>query len=369
MEKNALFEAFPVLAERVPHTPFAQLPTPIEAMETLGERYGLAGLYVKRDDLSAQAYGGNKVRKLEFLLADARKKGKKTVMTFGAAGSNHALATALYARQLGLRCVNMLVPQPNAYGVRKNLLLSHRAGAELHYGANIPALVMQSLGRALRISVEERSFPYIIPAGGSSPHGLLGYVAAGFELARQIEEGRMPVPDLVYVAWGTMGTAIGLSLGIEAAGLPSRVMAVRVTDPLLTSERGARRLFGRTNRLLTQSCPAFPRLAFPRERFTLRHEFFGEEYARFTEEGLAAMDCAREECGLRLEGTYTGKTFAALLHDAAQGALAGKQILFWNTCNSRDFSEEIAGLDYKKLPTPFHRYFERDVQPGDTPQP
>ena len=135
-----LFARYPGMYGVLPHVSLGTLPTPVERLQTLEQVLGVSDtrLYVKRDDLSGRPYGGNKVRKLEFLLARAAQQGYKEVLTFGGAGSNHALATGLYARQMGLQSISMLIPQPNAQGVRTNLLMSLHAGIELHHQVLIP---------------------------------------------------------------------------------------------------------------------------------------------------------------------------------------------------------------------------------------
>ncbi len=362
---NSLFTRYPRLAETLPHLPLGDFPTPVAPLPRVGGQIGVPHLYVKRDDLSAALYGGNKVRKLEFLLARALRDGRKWVMTFGAAGSNHALATVLYAREAGLRGISMLIPQPNARYVRRNLLMSYVAGAELHHSGGVVSVVFASLYHYLRHAVRDGRFPMLIPPGGTSPLGVVGFVAAAFELREQIEAGLVPEPDRLYVASGTMGTAMGLLLGVVAAGLRARVVAVRVTPPQFTSMRKARRLFRAANRLLHEAAPSFPLFPFPEERLEFRDEFYGGEYARYTEEGMRAVRLAREQEGLAIEGTYTGKTFAAILADAAAARLSGQTVLFWNTYNSRDFGPAIATADYRLLPPSVHRYFEEDVQPLD----
>lgn len=362
---NSLFAAYPRLAETLPYTPLGDFPTPVMPLANLAELIGVAGLYVKRDDLSAALYGGNKVRKLEFLLGQALRDGRKWVLTFGAAGSNHALATALYAREAGLKSISMLIPQPNAHYVRRNLLMSHRAGAELHHSGGMASIVFASLFQYLRHAARDRRFPMLIPPGGTSPIGMVGFVAAGLELRQQIEDGVLPEPDRLYAASGTMGTVIGLLLGVAAAGLRTRVVAVRVTQPQFTSMHKARRLFAAANALLHRADASFPRLAFPEDRLEFRHEFYGGEYARYTQEGMRAVGLVHDVEGLRLEGTYTGKTLAAVIADARSGVLQDKTALFWNTYNSRDLSGAIADVNYHDLPRALHRYFEEDVQPLD----
>jgi D-cysteine desulfhydrase len=357
------------LRERLPHVALADLPTPVARMERLEqsvkEQLGGGALYVKRDDLSGKAYGGNKVRKLEFLLGQALRDGKKAVLTFGAAGSNHALATAIYAAQVGLGSVSMLVPQPNTHATRRNLLMSWRVGADLHHHGGILQVAAAALYQLCRRKALDGRFPQIIPAGGSSALGMVGFVNAGLELKHQIDAGELPEPDYVYAASGTMGTAVGLLLGFQAADLRTRVVAVRVTDPRFTSPRKARRFFRAANALLHRADPSFRLMAFPESRFVFRHDFYGEAYALYTEEALCAVRRARETEGIKLEGTYTGKTFAALLADLESGALRDKTVLFWHTYDGHDFSEIIAGLDYHRLPKTLYRYFEKDVQPLD----
>lgn len=368
---NALFEAYPGLCGRIPYIALGDFPTPVQRLERLEE--ALAGndspptLYVKRDDLSGKPYGGNKVRKLEFLLGRALEDGRKTLMTFGGAGSNHALATAIYAKQVGLQSISMLVPQPNAHSVRRNLLMSLRVGAELHQRGGMASLVPASLLQLLRHALKEGKRPQVIPPGGTSPTGMIGFVSAGLELKRQIEAGELPAPDCVYAASGTMGTVVGLLLGLKAAGLATRVVAVRVTDPKFTSMRKARRLFDATANLLHAADPDFPVIPFPEADFELRHDYYGTQYALYTQEGIEAVNRMRETDGVKLEGTYTGKTLAALLGDLEAGRLRGQTVLFWDTFNSQDFRNEIEGMDYHRLPRAFHRYFEEEVQSLDRP--
>ncbi|MBI1320021.1 MAG: pyridoxal-phosphate dependent enzyme [Candidatus Hydrogenedens sp.] len=359
-----LFETWPALRERIPYEPIALLPTPVERMERLSGELGCS-LYIKRDDQTGALYGGNKVRKLGFLLASAKADGAKTVLTFGAAGSNHALATAIYAREMGLRAVSMLVPQPNAHSVQRNLLRHHLAGAELHHHGGLAQVAAATCVQFAKHSAMEGQFPRVIPTGGSSPLGLLGFVNAAFELKQQVEAGAMPMPDVIYAASGTMGTAIGLTLGLTLAGMPTRVECIRVTAARFTNMARASKLFDSTARLLRENGVPMPEMPLERANFRLRDEFYGEQYALYTEQGMAALHRLYDAEGIKLEGTYTAKAFAALLADAESGALEGKNALFWLTYNGVDFSDLIADADYHALPPAFHRYFEEPVQPLD----
>jgi 1-aminocyclopropane-1-carboxylate deaminase/D-cysteine desulfhydrase-like pyridoxal-dependent ACC family enzyme len=177
--------------------------------------------------------------------------------------------------------------------------------------------------------------------------------------------GEIPEPQYVYVACGTMGTTAGLTLGLRAANLGSRVVSVSVSGERYTNTRAMIGLVNKTNSLLCSPDASFPKLEFSESDVDIRHDYFGQRYALFTNEGIEAVSLMRECEGIKLDGTYTGKALAALRHDAEAGSSAGKTILFWNTLNSRDFSDAISGLDYHDLPRPFHRYFEEDVQPLD----
>jgi D-cysteine desulfhydrase len=360
-----LFTRYPILAERCSYRPIGDWPTPVEELPELGKLLDVGRLFVKRDDISGRPYGGNKVRKLEFLLADAEKRHARAVLTFGRAGSNHALATAVYGRAAGLDTIALLLPQPNAGYVRRNLLWSLLARTELHQQSNVLLLGVAAVYHFLRHTLRDRRLPMIIAPGGSSPLGTVGYVNAALELEAQIAAGLLPEPDLIYVTAATMGTAAGLLLGLRLAGLQSRVIAVRVTEEAYASEKGLVRLAGRTNDYLRRLDKTISRLTFGRDDFDLCHDFYGGEYGRFTPECMSAVALMKEMCALRLEGTYTGKTFAALAADARQGALADKVVLFWHTANSREAPAELATADYKQLPRSFHRYFEQPLQELD----
>lgn len=357
-----LFDAYPGL-RALPYRALGTLPTPVTHLATFGAELGMPGLYLKRDDQSGALYAGNKVRKLEFLLGHALDSDAKSVLTFGAAGSNHALATAIYAEQCGLRCHSMLVPQHNAHSVRRNLLRGHAARSTLHACAGRPGVVVRVAQIFKDELLQHGRFPSVFPPGGSSPLGTIGFVNAAFELKQQIDAGLLPAPDVIYVASGTMGTCVGLLLGLRAAGLATAVHAVAVTKAPYTSAEKPPKLFAAANALLHETDPNFPVFDYPAERFTLRQGFMGRDYALYTEAGCAAVAKIRAAEGVALEGTYTGKALAALMADAPD--LAGKTVLFWNSYNGVDVSDVIADVDYRRLPPAFHRYFEDDVQPLD----
>lgn len=360
-----LFREYPELKEHIPHVLLATLPTPVEKLEEPGRAIGVADLYVKRDDLSGAVYGSNKVRKLEFLLGDAIKGKAREVITFGFAGSNHALATAIYANQLGLKSASLLMPQVNAHYVRRNLLAGHHYQARLCHYRNLPLLLLGMMWQLCRGRMTLGKFPHVIPAGGSCPLGIIAYVNAAMELKDQIAAGVLPEPDFVYLPLGSMGTSAGLILGLKVLGLKTRVIPVRVIEERIASPTRMLKLIRETTSFLCKFSPTFPRVTVSRDDLLIRNDCLGAGYAQFTDKGVKAANLVRTSAGIILNGTYSAKAFSAILDDANKRVLHGKKVLFWNTYNSRDLSAATGNVDYHDLPKAFHRYFEEDVQPLD----
>jgi len=313
-------QRFPDLQARVPWLSLGLWPTPVAPMEALGRRTGSA-LWVKRDDLSGEQMGGNKVRKLEPLLAEARARGCRRVLTVGGTGSNHVVATALYARDQGMGCCAVLVPQPatDAEARARRLM---RALAVEERPCSSRLLAPARLAAAL---AEDPRGTYLVGPGGSSPLGTLGFVAGALELAGQVAAGQLPCPDALVVALGSGGTAAGLLLGLAVAGLPTKVVAVRVVERPLV---GARRV-----RMLARRAAARLRWRGRLGALEVVHDQAGPCYGGVTGAGRRAVELAAAEEGLALETTYTGKAMAALLDRRPGG-----EVLFWNTHNSRDMS-------------------------------
>jgi 1-aminocyclopropane-1-carboxylate deaminase/D-cysteine desulfhydrase-like pyridoxal-dependent ACC family enzyme len=359
-----LFEHYPELGETLPHVSLGNFPTPVRELESLGVSIGVDALYVKRDDLSGQVYGGNKVRKLEFLLGEALRDERRAVLTFGGAGSNHALATAVHARQVGLECISMLTPQPSARYVRCNLLMGFSQGAKLHYYRDKRTLAIGTFCQRLWHTLKSGHPPQIIPIGGSSPLGATGFVNAALELKAQIAAGELPEPDKIYLPMGSTGTAVGLTLGLAVADLKSKVIPVTVSKKRESPVKRFADLFEATNDLLRAHDPSFPKVRLAERDVQIRQEFIGPGYAIFTPEAVDAIARMRQEAGIELDGTYSGKALAALLHDMGHRE-ENEVILFWDTYNSKDISSIIAEVDYHALPKSFHGYFEEEVQPLD----
>lgn len=321
-----LHERFPELRERLPFVRLGEAPSPVRRVEV-----GDAELWVKDEGSYGGPWGGNKVRKLEWVLPDVRRRRRQTVLTFGALGTNHGLATALYAREVGLRATLALVDQPVDDHVRAQLERLHASGAALHF-THTRARTIAALPWLLARHASPLP-PYVLPAGGSSPVGALGYVEVALELAAQVEAGELPEPAWAVVAVGTGGTAAGLALGLELAGLRTRVLGVVVNDLLRLDERALARLAGQTARLLRRRGAALPVGANAAGRLTVTRLWLGPGYGNATPEAARAQEEAAG-AGLTLEPVYTAKAFAGLLSDAAVSRSDGP-LLFLQTYGPR----------------------------------
>lgn len=363
----ALFTSYPHLRKRLPHVELGVFPTPVERLTLPGHSETLPQAFIKRDDVSGALYGGNKIRKLEFLLGAAQQQRARCVLTAGFAGSNHTLATALYARQMGLPTSVLLLPQVNARVVRLNLLATRCCQSEIHAYRNIFSLMLGSIAIHARKIFKYGKRPFVIPVGGSNPPGVIGYVNAAFELREQIAAGLLPEPDLIYVALGSGGTAAGLLLGMRVAGLGSRIKAIRIVDENLSRAAHVLQQLNKAAALLHKLDPHFPLHRFSRNDLDISNEFLGPGYGRFTAASQQAAALLEQATGLPASGAYTAKVFAALLSDASGGALRNKTVLFWNTFNSRDLTQMVGCTNYEQLPQTLHCYFKEAVQPYDHP--
>lgn len=292
------------------------------------------------------------------MLGAALQRGRRTVLTFGGIGTNHGLATALCARALGLRTILVLLRQPVTEHVRHCLLLDAAAGAELHYAPTLAGMVARA-ARACGRELWHGTRPEIIPTGGTSALGTLGYVNAALELQEQITAGALPEPAWIFVPLGSGGTVAGLVLGAKLAGLRARVAAVLVTDILPPSATRLARLARRTLGVLRHAASEVPQVQITASDFTIVRGYVGAAYGAPTEVGTRACDLAARYEGITLETTYTAKCLAALIDGARTAPYRTGPLLFWNTYNSVDAAARLGPLpDYRQLPRAFHQFFE-----------
>jgi L-cysteate sulfo-lyase len=316
---------------RFPRVHFAHLPTPLEPMPNLSRRLAGPRLYVKRDDCTGLATGGNKARKLEFLIGDALRQAADTLITHGAVQSNHVRQTAAAACRYGLRCEALLerrVPGHGAaYEATGNVLLDRLCGTRLHF---VPAGTdMDAACAEVALEVRERGGrPYYIPGGGSSPVGALGYVNAALELLQQANDRDLRI-DCVVVGTGSSGTQGGLVCGLEGAHAGIDVLGICVRRAA-----GAQiEAVWKTARVTAE------RLGLPggieRSRVMANGDYLGEGYGIPTAGTLEAIRLAAETEGLLLDPVYTGKAMAGLIDLCRQGFFRTDQnVVFLHTGGS-----------------------------------
>ncbi|GAB4464383.1 MAG: D-cysteine desulfhydrase [Anaerolineae bacterium] len=312
-----------MLTDALPRLRFAHLPTPIERLPRLSAQLGVE-LYVKRDDQTGLATGGNKTRKLEFLVAEALAQGADTLITGGATQSNHCRQTAAAAARHGMRCVLVLGGHAPAQ-LDGNNLLSTLLGAELRWCGN------RARDDVMQATLEEKQAshaPYLIPYGGSNPTGATGYVAAVEELAAQLESGAAGVDrfDTIVFASSSGGTQAGLALGVAALGLPTRVLGVSVDEQADVLKARVADLANQTSARLGLSQRLSP------DDIDVDAGYLGGGYAVVGEPEREALRLVARTEGLLLDPVYTGRAFAGLLDRVRRGLhRPGERILFWHT--------------------------------------
>lgn len=369
---NSLFTQYPAIAQKMPYVSLGDFPTPIIFCSSIHAQFPYVNLYIKHDGMTGlvdvrghRAYGGNKLRKLQYLLADAQKNNCDAVITFGCAGSNHALQTTVCAHKLGLASYCVLRPQINTQIVCKNLLLQLAFGAHL-YAANGRGNLHDVITACacLEHAIITGKFPYKIPVGGSNALGAVGYVEAAFELKEQIDQGLIPKPDRIYLALGSGGTVCGLLLGLKAAGIQTKVYAVLVEPISDLSHKIARieNLYRAIYEKLHTYDPDFPCCILEPTDYEIISDFAGDRYGALTKEGCQARELLFEEEGITLDDVYTSKCFSAVLHDLRSGSCDGQTILFWNTFCGETFEYLTHRMNYHDLPHEFHTYFEEPIQ-------
>lgn len=353
MSAYPLLQAHPRLAAALPVAGLLAGPTPVASL------HGAPGVFVKRDDLTATDYGGNKVRKLDFVLADAQARGARELLAFGYVGSNFVAATAWHGRKLGLHTVAYLLPQVAADYVADNLAVDLAAGAELHVRGSTARIGVAALRRSLSALARAGRLPVFVPPGGSSPLGTLGFVNAAFELQAQVRARQLPEPDAIYVAFSSMGTVAGLAIGLALTGMKTRIEAIQVVGDKFASGPKLERLIARTAGLLRRLDPAL-RPEAARGRVRIRMEFLGAGYALPTPATTAAMQRFAAGGTLRADPCYSGKALAALYQDLDAAPRGREQRLFWHTLSARRLPAGVTRLTPELAPANLRAYLKAD---------
>ena len=351
-----LLDRFPSLSQ-IPRTPFLSGPTPLELMTDLGAKIGCENFWIKRDDLTSEKYGGNKTRKLEFGIADALSKGYDAVVTTGGYGTNHGLATAIFAKESGLSAHLVLFKQPVTDHVRENLRLYQYFGAKIHPapGYAQTGFKVAALLAASRLGLLKERIGFIGP-GGSSALTNLGFVNAVYELANQLSSSNEPPPSHIFCPVGSCGTFTGLLVGLKLSGLPCKLIGVRVVEKIFANPRNISALANQTLSLMKSHGARIDIPAIRPKDVYLLNDFYGDCYGCETIEGKQAMDVAGAS-GLYLEPTYTAKAFAGMM-DFIKILSPKSKILYWYTLNSRDFSKEADSVKIEDLHKKFQPLFK-----------
>jgi D-cysteine desulfhydrase family pyridoxal phosphate-dependent enzyme len=301
-----------------PRLRFAHLPTPIEELPRLSKALNGPDLIVKRDDQTGLAFGGNKTRKLEFLLAEAQASGADTLITAGAVQSNHCRQTAAAAARFGFGCILVLTgelpPRPSA-----NLILDQLFGARI-----IPTEKSQreaALKSAFNDTIASGHKPYLVPYGGSNPTGALGYVFAMQEFIQQQEKA-----EWIVFASSSGGTQAGLVLGAHLFGYPGRVLGISVDEPEGILQARVAQLASDTSERLG------PRIEFTPGEVLINDAYAAPGYGVLTGAEREAIQLFARYEGLLLDPVYTGRAAAGLINLIRKGFFQKDEtVLFWQT--------------------------------------
>jgi L-cysteate sulfo-lyase len=309
-----------------PRLRFAHLPTPLEPMPQLTELLGGPSLWVKRDDCTGLAGGGNKTRKLEFLLADALEEGADTIITQGATQSNHCRQTAAIAAKLGLDCHLLFEDRTGMhdidYTLNGNVLLDQLFGASLHSYPADTDMDQAMADMAAGLEADGRR-PYVVPGGGSNPIGALGYVNCALEILHQANTTGVKIDHVVH-ATGSTGTQAGLVTGFSGSDIP--VLGIGVRAPKEVQEE---RVFALAQQTADHvGAPG----AVTRDRVVANCDYVGEGYGFPAESTIEAISIFARTEGILLDPVYTGKGAAGLIDLVRTGRFAAQDnILFIHT--------------------------------------
>ena len=314
--------------DSLPCIPLATTPSPVEPLDRLRAALARSGpapsgiprLLVKRDDAIGVAFGGNKVRKLRLVAADALAHGADTLITSGGVQSNHARVTAAAAAKLGMKCV-LVLNGDAGHRPTGNALLDRLLGADIRI---VPTRDERASGVAAVAEEVERAGgrPYVIPIGASTPLGAAGFVQAVRELLQQIDP-----PDVIVHATSSGGTQAGLVAGCALAGVRTRVVGISADEPAGELEREIRRILGGLATLL-----GFDESRFAPARVDIDDTFVGDGYGIPTDASIEAQTIAARSEALFVDTTYTAKALAGLLALVRRGEFReGETVLFWHT--------------------------------------
>jgi 1-aminocyclopropane-1-carboxylate deaminase/D-cysteine desulfhydrase-like pyridoxal-dependent ACC family enzyme len=323
MDSPALFRKFPHLTGAIPWVRLCPPQTSVGRLSTLGTRLHHPSLYIKREDETDTTYGGNKVRNLEFVLGQAIQEKSDRVLTMAPLGSNFIAAFAAQTKRLGLKAqvehfVMVRNPQVDAHA-----RFSQAYGAELNIYRGLPGIVAAASSSFSKMAFSRTT--HWCPPGGSNLTGALGHANAALELAEQVKNGEMPVPDVVIVGAGTCGTIAGLSAGFRVAGFKTRVIGVRCVDPVVCNGRTVARLANAVLERVGSNERISP------SQVELYKSPLDSGYGIPLQRAEALKTSFYEMEGIHLDTTYTTKVVSKLSSFLDQGAFKNQTVLYWHT--------------------------------------
>jgi L-cysteate sulfo-lyase len=314
-----------MLTDHLPRIRLADLPTPLEELPRLTRALGGPRLYIKRDDQTGLAGGGNKARKLEFSVAEAQRQGADTLITVGGVQSNHCRQTAAAAARCGLRCIVVLRGHAPAAS-NGNLLLDYLLGAEVVFAGDRTRETV-----AEHVAKEQRAAgyrPHLIPVGASNEIGAVGFVAAIEELDRQLKEQRLTV-NRVVVASSSFGTQAGMCVGAKAIGFTPQIAAIAIDSSRAELQKGVAEISAATIRRLGLKLTVTP------DEVVAYDGYLGAGYAVMGEAEREAISLVARTEGILLDPVYTGRAMTGLIDLIRKGEFGKDEtIVFWHTGGS-----------------------------------
>ncbi len=355
-QRPLVFERWPALEKSVPWMRIAESPTPVERCESVepftDARARSVDLWIKRDDLVCERYGGNKVRRYEFLFARAKALGARSLYTLGGLASTQSTATAVLGRALGFDVRLVLYNQPVTTFAREALCINAEAGAVMTRSSNF---VTAAARLAYELARAPRGEAFLIEPGASSALANLGYIDAMLELAAQVDAGECPRPDAILVPAGSSGTLAAIALGARLLGWDTRAIGVRIAPRIATNRVTIGHRVRSTARLLARLGGADLR-SLRGARWEVMQGFIGPGYGYPTPEAIEGMHAWQTLTGASGEVTYSGKQMAALRALVRDPSLAGKTVLLWATLATR--RPAVTEASRRKVPREFLSVFD-----------
>jgi D-cysteine desulfhydrase family pyridoxal phosphate-dependent enzyme len=310
--------------DSVPRENLAFLPTPLHRLPHLGDSLGLDELWIKRDDLTGHSFGGNKTRKMEFVIGDARASKADTIVTVGGIQSNHCRQTAVVCAKAGLRCILLLAgEEPETY--TGNLLLDSMLGAEIKFFPDDHLLTMHSrLDEVIETLKDFGLNPYAVPAGATMPIGVISYAVAMEELQKQTNELGF-TPDKIFVSVGTGGTLAGLIIGAHMLEMDVDIIGVSVLSRI-------DEVRDRVKNQIERVIDLYPEVDSFEPKIHIDDTFLEPGYGIITDGVRTAIDTFAKMDGIFLDPVYTGKAGLALMRMAMNSDIkSDENTIFWHT--------------------------------------